>query len=127
MTTPTLAQALNRAKTAVDPVYGTGHDGEIRRAVEPLIGNELGQRAVIAAFGDTPVTVVKPAGWSGIRGDDQPSVTISTDEVDTLMDFRDLARDILESFKEGKDGHWRAHVSAGQYAEWKNAAGGSGG
>ena len=34
---PTLAQALGRAKEAVSRVYGTGHDGLIRVAVEAAL------------------------------------------------------------------------------------------
>ena len=107
---PTLAQALGRAKEAVSRVYGTGHDGLIRVAVEAALSEPSGT-----------VSEPKPAsGWSGIR--DEPE-TSSQRPARTAAAAKTL-RDILASFKEGKDGHWRAHVGSGEYQGWTEAAGG---
>jgi len=108
---PTLAQALGRAKEAVSRVYGTGHDGLIRVAVE-------------AALSEPSETVSEPkpaSGWSGIRDGtpegDHPGPGNASEAAETL-------RDVLATFKEGKDGHWRAHVGSGEYQGWVQAAGG---
>jgi len=109
MTIPTLAKALAAADAAVTARYGQSHAGITRAAVEAVL-----------ALTEPSGTVSEPkqaSGWSGIRG--EPEIVITD-----VRQNPALAKTILASFKEGKDGHWRAHVGSGEYQGWLEAAGG---
>jgi hypothetical protein len=110
VTIPTFAQAVTAADQLIQARYGASQPGLTRAATEAIL-------ALIN--GTTPAEIAANAearsGWSGIRGDTPaPALVMPRDEFE-------LVKTILERFTEGKDGHWRAHVSAGQITEWREA------
>jgi hypothetical protein len=125
MTAPTLAQALTRAKTAVECEHGSGHDFHIRRVIEPLLTDPIGRTAALAAFTDDPAVTTPAQGWSGIRGNETASVTLTHHPDPELAQRQwDLLREILTTFKARKNGGgYTAYANDKTMAAWQEHLG----
>jgi hypothetical protein len=78
-----------------------------------------------AADDEALAAIMKAAGVTG--GETEPA-PFSDEQWHQLAErgngFARLATEVIGTFTEGKDGHWRAHVGAGRVEEWRERLGG---